>query len=71
MNRHQRRANAARDRKPADRAEVIRFACHHLANPTDPTVTGATLIMPDGSMIYLSAGDAQVLHGKAKPGGQA
>lgn len=57
-------------RKLFDRAEVIRFAFDHLANSTDPTLTGATLIMPDGSTNFLSADDARALHETAKPGGQ-
>jgi hypothetical protein len=62
MNRHQRRADAARARKP-DRAEAIRIAVDYLANAAAPTVTGATLMFPDGSTLFLSADDARALHG--------
>lgn len=71
MNRRHRRADAASDRNPMDRAEAIRLTCEHLANSTDRTVTGATLIMPDGSMTYLAADDARALHGEPKPGGRS
>lgn len=71
MNRRQRRADAARDREAIDRAEVIRLTCDYLANSADPTVTGATLIMPDGSATYLSAEDARVMHSTSKSGGRA
>ena len=68
MNRHQRRADAARDRKPADRAEVIRSVYNYLANIAAPTATGATLFLPDGSSLYLSADDARAMCGNAKSG---
>jgi hypothetical protein len=58
----------ARDRKPLDRAEVIRLTCDHLANSADPTVTGTTLIMPDGSTTYSSAENARVMNGTGKSG---
>lgn len=64
MNRHARRATAARDRK-ADRAEMIRLALDYLANVAAPTASGATLMLPDGSTLYLSADDARALHGGA------
>jgi hypothetical protein len=63
-------ALAAQDRK-ADRAEAIRLACHYLANIAEPTVSGATLILPDGCMLYLSAEDARALHGDAETGSRA
>lgn len=71
MNRHQRRSDAARDRKRPDRAGHIRFALDYLANAAAPSVTGATLLMPDGSTTYLSAEDARAMHGTGKPGGRA
>ena len=71
MNRRQRQAEAARDRKPRDQAEVIRLAFGYLANAAAPTVTGATLILPDGSSIHVSAEDAKALHAAGKPRGRA
>lgn len=71
MNRHQRRADAARDRKRLDRAEHIRFALDYLAHAAAPTATGATLILPDGSTTYVSAKDARAMHGTGKLGGRA
>ena len=59
MNRHQRRADAARDRKAADRAEAIRLAYDCLASSDDTSVVGGTLFLPDGSVAYLSAADAK------------
>ena len=70
MNRRQRRAETTFDRKPLDRAEVIRFACDPLGKSSDQTLTGATLIMLDGSMTYLSADHARVLHETANTGGR-
>ncbi|MBN8905763.1 MAG: hypothetical protein J0H99_03880, partial [Rhodospirillales bacterium] len=59
-NRHQRRAAAAkaRDKTPAPdmqrfTAEAVRFLDQLAA--ADPTVTGATLITPDGRVRYLDA----------------
>jgi hypothetical protein len=69
MNRHHRRAEAASGRKPVDRAEVIRLAHDFLANTAAPTVTGATVFMPDGTSFFISAEDARKLHGKTKPDG--
>lgn len=66
MNRHQRRSDAARERKPAGRAEVIHFVYNHLANIAAPTATGATLFLPNGSSLYLSADDARAMCGNAK-----
>ena len=71
MNRRQRRADAAENRKALSRAEAIRLTYDHLANSTAPTLNGATVIMPDGSMTYISAADAQAMHGKVKQGGRA
>lgn len=70
MNRRQRRADAARDRKAADRAEAIRLAYDHLAASGDPSVVGGTLFMPDGSVSYLSAADAKAFCNPAKPKGR-
>lgn len=71
MNRHERRAGAAQDRKRPDRAEHIRLALDYLASVAAPTAAGATLIMPDGSTTYLSAEDARAMHGMGKPEGRA
>ncbi len=69
MNRQQRRAQAAQQRK-LSRTESIELALATLAN-AGPTATGATLILPDGSTQYLSADDARAMHGDGKPGGRA
>ena len=66
-NRRQRRA--AKGRNAEARAEAIRLAYAYLANVAGPCTTGGTLILPDGSMSFLSAEDARKLHGKAKPEG--
>jgi hypothetical protein len=66
-NRRQRRS--AKDRKAEARAEAIRLAYAYLANAATPCTTGGTLILPDGSMSFLSAEGARKLHGKAKPDG--
>ena len=71
MNRQQRRAEAARDRRLLDRAEAIRLASAYLANVAAPTATGITLFLPDGGTAYVSAEDARAMHGKGKPGGRA
>ena len=70
MNRRQRRADAARDRKAADRAEAIRLAYDCLATSDDTSVIGATLFMPDGSATYLSAADARAHRSSVKPKGR-
>ena len=66
-NRRQRRSY--KDRKADARAEAIRAAYDYLANVAAPFTTGGTLILPDGSMSFLSAADARELHGMATPGG--
>lgn len=71
MNRRQRRADAARDRKALDRAGAIRLASAYLANVAAPTATGVTLFLPDGGTAYVSVEDAKALHGKATPRGRA
>ena len=71
MNRQQRSADTAANRKPLDRAEAVRLTYDQLGNSADPTLSGATVIKLDGSMTYISAADAQAMHGKAKPGGRA
>lgn len=68
MNRHQRRAEAARERK---RADLVRFALDYLARAAAPTATGCTLILPDGSTTYVSAADARAMRATGKPGGIA
>ncbi len=67
MNRRQRRADAARDRKAADRAEAIRLAYGCLAASDDPSVIGGTLFMSDGSVTYVSAADAKAYYSSDKP----
>lgn len=68
MNRHQRRAAAAKERKAPDRAEAIRLASDYLANAAEPTATGVTVFLPDGGTAYLSAEDARAFHSKGKSG---
>ncbi len=59
MNRQQRRAAQAQSRQAMTRAEVIQAAVGYLAEVAGPSATGATVIMPDGEMLYLSADDAR------------
>ena len=56
-----------------DRAEAIRMAvaCLAGASAADPTVTGATVIAPDGRATYLTADDALALHACVAPEGGA
>ncbi len=59
MNRHERR-RAARDKgKPFDRAALIASTVDILASTTDETVVGATLMLPDGEVVYLPAAPLQ------------
>jgi len=67
-NRHNRCAAGAKKSKP-DGAEAIRLACRYLATIAEPTATGATLFLPDGCTIYLSADDARAVHGREAPRG--
>ena len=67
MNRQQRRAAAARNRKVNERAEAIAYTCDYLANIAAPTATGATLFLPDGQRMYISADDARTLYGRRVP----
>ncbi len=55
MNRQQRRSAARQKGKPFDRTALIANAVDFLASTTDETITGATLVMPDGEVIYLAA----------------
>ncbi len=59
MNRHERRRAAHGKPKPFDRAALIASTASILASTTDETVTGATLMLPDGEMIYLPAAPLQ------------
>lgn len=72
MNRHQRRAAAARARRAAqpDRAKLIRQTLAVLA-ASGPSATGATLILPDGEVLHLDAMDARVMAGDAPARGRA
>jgi hypothetical protein len=56
MNRQQRRAEMRR-RERTDRSERVAAAFDYLAlaSAADPTITGATMILPDGEVRYLSA----------------
>jgi hypothetical protein len=71
MNRQQWRAAAARNRKNREHADGIRTAMHYLARHAEPSATGATVILPDGSRTYVSAGDARAFYDRGKrPGGR-
>lgn len=72
MNRHQRRAaaaKAAQGGKP-DRAELIRCVLAVLA-ASGPSATGATLILPDGEVLHLDVADARAMTGQAPARGHA
>lgn len=60
MNRHNRRATAAKNHNvpPFDRAGLIRLT---LATVAAAGVEGATLILPDGEVLYLRGGDARAM----------
>lgn len=60
MNRSQRRAEATKHRKANDHTTVLALATHILTTlaASDDTVTGATLMAPDGTLTYL---DAQII----------
>lgn len=64
MNRARRRAEAAKAHTAAARHEIVRHALACLASNTDPTVTGATLMLPSGETLYLDAAMARSM----KPG---
>lgn len=68
MNRRQRQAEAARERKALNRATVIRLTYNYLAHAAAPTATGITLYLPDGSATFVSAEDARAFHGAETPG---
>ena len=51
MNRQQRRAEAAKARAAARRHAAVMLTLDHLARADDPTVTGATVILPDGQTL--------------------
>jgi hypothetical protein len=57
MNRQQRRTAAAQKRRDERRAELIALASNVIADMAeqDPTLTGATLILPSGEMMRLDA----------------
>lgn len=59
MNRHEHRRAARGKAKPFDRAALIASTVDILARTTDETVTGATLMLPSGEMIYLPAAPLQ------------
>ncbi len=62
MNRQQRRA-AARGGAKADRPQAIVQALDALAlaSAADPTVTGATLMLPNGEVLHLDAETARAM----------
>jgi hypothetical protein len=66
MNRKQRRAEEARARKAQEREGAIHLAIGMLRHLAGPTATGATLILADGKMLYLSAEMARVEPGKVR-----
>ena len=70
-NRRQRRAEIARLRKAAERHDAIRFTCSYLATAAGLTAAGATLMLPSGETLYISAKAARAMTGKAPAGGVA
>ncbi len=71
MNRHQRRAEAAKSKGRPTRAELIRTALNTLATHPDPTVSGCTLFLPDGETLHLDADTARAMAGSQPAGGRA
>ncbi len=59
-NRHSHPADAARarDNEPAAHADLIASAMRQLAG-AGPTATGATLVLPDGSIRFISIAEAR------------
>jgi hypothetical protein len=57
VNRQQRRATAAEKRRAERRSELITLAANVLADMAeqDSTLTGATLVLPDGEVMRLDA----------------
>jgi hypothetical protein len=70
MNRHQRRAAAAKARPAIDRATLFRRALEILAGSAD-TATGMTIIMADGEVSYISRETADAMAGNGPAGGHA
>lgn len=70
MNRYQRRAEEARHRKAASRDVTIRLALAALA-AAGPTATGATVMLPDGELLYFSVETARAMTSNAPAGGRA
>jgi len=71
MNRHGRRAEAAKRSQRRDlRGDTIRTTLRALADAAecDTTISGATLFMPSGEVIYLDADHARAM-ADGKPGG--
>jgi len=64
MNRHHRRV-AAKQSKPLSRSEAIRAVYNLLSVSTDPTVSGATLFLPDGESLYVDVADARAMNDNA------
>ena len=56
-------------RTPVSLSEVVRLLASLAA--ADPTVSGITLILPDGSMRYLDAADALAMTGAGPARGRA
>ncbi len=59
MNCAERRRAARGKAKPFDRAALIASTVDFLASTTDETVTGATLMLPDGEVVYFPAAPLQ------------
>ena len=71
MNRHERRAQRAAERKRQARSNAIAISLAYLGGVAAPTVTGATLFCPDGESIYLDADAARAMAGTKPAGGRA
>ena len=55
MNRHQRRARAAKDRATRMRHAAVEDALAYIAELNDPSISGATVFLPDGQVLHVSA----------------
>ena len=65
-NRHQRRAEAAKAR-----GKAVQKAAYYLATQTNESVTGATLILPDGEVRHLTVEEARAIAGTKPARGRA
>ena len=71
MNRHQRRAEAARNRATKIRHAAVEDVLAYMKATNDPTITGATLLLPDGQMLHVPAETAQAMAPDSTAAGRA